>query len=81
VAVREREQTEDEAIQEAGARVMKLTVQESEATMDFAEAVNRLTDELAEVWARAEGRGLTDEEIVEEFKRVLKENERQRHGR
>jgi DNA-directed RNA polymerase specialized sigma24 family protein len=67
--------------QEAGARVTKLTVQESEATMDFAEAVNRLTDELAEVWARAEGRGLTDEEIVEEFKRVLKENERQRHGR
>jgi DNA-directed RNA polymerase specialized sigma24 family protein len=73
-------QTEDDT-QEAGARVTKLTVQESEATMDFAEAVNRLTDELAEVWARAEGRGLTDEEIVEEFKRVLKENERQRHGR
>lgn len=43
--------------------------------MDYAEAANKLNDELAEVWARAERRGLSDREIANEFRRVADEND------
>ena len=40
---------------------------------DYAEAVNRLNDEVSESAARAEHRGLTKKEIAEELRRIADE--------
>jgi len=45
--------------------------------MDYAEAVNRLNDELSSIIARAERHGLSNKEIVEELRRVAAELEKE----
>jgi hypothetical protein len=41
--------------------------------MDYAEAINRLNDEISSVLARAEHWGLTDKEIAAELRRIADE--------
>lgn len=43
--------------------------------MDFAEAANKMADEVAEIIAKAERRGLTKREIVDELRRIADELE------
>lgn len=43
--------------------------------MDYAEAVNRLNDEISTAMARAERAHLTDKEIIEELRRIASELE------
>lgn len=48
-----------------------------ETTMDYADAINRLNDEIASVVSRAEARGLTEREIIEELRRIALDLEKE----
>lgn len=41
--------------------------------MDYAEAMNKLNDEISAVLARAEGWGLSSKEIADELRRIADE--------
>lgn len=43
--------------------------------VDYAEAVNRLNDEISTALARGERAGLTDKEMAEELRRIARELE------
>ena len=43
--------------------------------MDYAEAVNRLNDEISTALARGERAGLTDKEVIAELRRMADELE------
>lgn len=44
--------------------------------MDYAEAVNRLGDDIASALARADSNGLSDKEQIDELRRIADEMER-----
>lgn len=46
--------------------------------MDYAEAVNRLVDEVSGVCAKAEGWGLSNKEVAEELRRLATEIENEK---
>jgi hypothetical protein len=48
--------------------------------MDYAEACNMLNDEVSEACGRAERRGLTTLEVVEELRRIANEIESEAPG-